>query len=171
MIEVATRTENRARFNWRLLFSVLAPGPIAGMVAALILSVTAFANLQVYNLDPAIPELTYYMGLHGVLLFGALMGGTWGLLPMLLLGLSAHAWLLRRTHPAIWMYAIAAMAAGIVFGGLTGWNALSISGANGLGVFASYLGAGACAGLVAGVVFWLIRRPDRDAVSARPEAS
>lgn len=113
-------------------------------------------------------EMTHYLGLHGVLFMGAFTGEIWGSLPMLLGGLPAHAWLMRRTQRQIWAYAAAACLAGLLFGGFMGMQELASAGPDRAGNFGWYVITGACAGVIAGLVFWLIRRPDRYALSAPP---
>lgn len=157
----ADAVEPKTSFNWRLLFAVLLPGPIAGMLAALILSVTVFADLQVYNPRHSDSDLTYYLGLPGVLFIGGFTGGLWGLLPMLFLGVPAHAWLLRNSGRQAWLYAVAGIPAGMLLGGFAGFGALGAMVPSGLQTFTVYLATGAVCGCVAGLVFWLIRRPDR----------
>jgi hypothetical protein len=160
--------ERPTRFNWRLLFAVLIPGPIAGMFAALIFSVTVFAEIQLYNPHMREGEMTYYLGLRGVLFMGALTGGIWGSLPMLLVGLPVHAWPVRRTRRQIWAYAAAACLAGLQVGGFMGMQLLASAGPDPAGIFGWCVITGACAGVIAGLVFWLIRRPDRDVISPPP---
>jgi hypothetical protein len=111
-------------------------------------------------------EMTSYLGLHVVVFTGALAGEVSGLLPMLLVGLPAHAWLMRRTRRQIWACAAAACLAEPLFGGFMGMQMLASIGPGRAGIFGWYVVTGACAGVIAGLVFWLVRHPDRDVLSA-----
>lgn len=167
-MNTANPVSHQVRQRWRLFLAAVLPGPIAGMFAALVMSVTVFASLQVYNPVHVEGEVTAFLGLHGVLFFGAFTGATWGLIPMILIGLPAHAWLIHRNRRSFWPYGLAASLAGLLFGAFMGSPALATTMPDRWQMFAWYLATGACCGIIAGLTFWLIRRPDRDAVSASP---
>ena len=51
-------------------------------------------------------------------------------------------------------------------GGFTGMQMLASIGPGRAGIFGWYVVTGACAGVIAGLVFWLVRHPDREVLSA-----
>lgn len=162
----ATHAGAYVRARWRLLFATILPGPVAGVVAAVIVAATVLADLDFFRIDGAAASMgiTY----SGMLAIGALFGAIWGTLLTVGAGLPVHALLLRRgtTHAGSYLVAggVIGLAPGAFFaiGPLMGTTADKWSDA------ASFVLAGAAAGMVGGMAFWLIRRPDRDAARTPP---
>ena len=144
--------------RWLLVLAILLPGPVAGLIASAIIIASGFSDLAMSE---------GYRPEHLVLLGGGI-GATWGLIPMLMFGLPMHLWLRTRTRAQVWQYAASGMFGGAVTGGLFALPLLTTGPSNQSAQFGWFILAGLAAGSAAGTGFWLIRRPDRDAVSASP---
>ncbi len=94
-----------------------------------------------------------------VLATGFMLGGVIGWPVMLALGLPAHAVLLRKTSAGIGWYSLAGGVIGAAAGGL---RLLQTSGVR-FDAYPLYFGLGAVTGAMAAIVFWWLRRPDKDA--------
>lgn len=162
----ATHAGAYVRARWRLLFATILPGPVAGVVAAVIAASTAFADLEFFKVDGAAAGLgiTY----SGMLVFGAIFGAIWGTLLTLIAGLPMHDVLLRRQSTRAGHYTIAGGFIGLAPGVSFAFGSLIGTTADRWGDAASFVLAGAAAGTIGGLTFWLIRRPDRDTARTPP---
>jgi LytS/YehU family sensor histidine kinase len=95
-----------------------------------------------------------------VLASGFMLGGLLGWPVMLALGLPMHAALIRKTTAKAWHYALAGLAAGLIAGLLRYAMERGEATVNDL---TALLSIGGVAGAVAALVFWFVRRPDKDA--------
>ncbi len=155
-------------FPVRLALAILLPGPIAGIVAALGFGLTMGADLvftqttEDYAQVPATQQHIASM-LAFLVVAGAFQGAIYGSLAMLILGLPAHEILLKRTTARAWLYTLTGLIAGAIFGALFAAPALLTSPTDMSP--AILLSLGVIAGATAAAIFWLIRRPDRDALA------
>jgi len=161
-----------AKDNWltttkptRLAISALMSPPIAGMVVSLILALTVFNGGLALPQDPEIPQagaagLGFVSGAMTVMAIGFMLGGLIGWPVMLVLGLPAHALLLRKTSAKIGWYALAGGVIGAGGGLARLFQTVATAPANG---YLLYMAIGAVTGTLAAVVFWWLRRPDKDA--------
>jgi hypothetical protein len=152
----------------RLGFAVSAAPPVAGALMAFVLAFTVF-NAQIFLVpDPAnsaqligagIPQIlvNLFNAVSGGLILGALIG--WPV--MLVLGMPAHALLIRKTPATVWIYVAAGCAAGLAGSAarLLSSRTTTMTGEQLL----QALAIGAFAGTLTAFVFWFIRRPDKDA--------
>lgn len=99
--------------------------------------------------------------LSQVALAGAFGGLIVGIPAMLLFGMPAHAWLWSTGRKKIWHYAIAGVLVGVLTSGAIAALYVSPFGSGDL-PFPRLAIIGSGTGAVSAVVFWLIRRPDRD---------
>jgi hypothetical protein len=86
------------------------------------------------------------------IMFGAIMG--W---PASLLALPVHAWLIKRGYTSVLVYILLGTASAIVLAlarPLVGWPPIPVLDLMLVGLVT--------AGAIGGLIFWLIRRPDRD---------
>ena len=95
---------------------------------------------------------------------GALYGGMLGIIPSFLVGWPLHMVLQRAGLQQWWAYivlgVILATVAGLLVAPVFGLNVIEF----GLGIMLMMAGSGA----IGGIVFWLIRRPDRDPIASPP---
>ena len=91
---------------------------------------------------------------------GFMVGGLLGWPVMLAIGLPMHAVLIRKTPAKAWHYAIAGLAAGLVAGLLRYTMERDGASASDLTLL---LAIGGVAGVLAALMFWFVRRPDKDA--------
>lgn len=166
MSEAGTKSGTPWLYRLRLCLAFLLPAAVAGFVGSLILSFTAFSDMISTGKDN---EAEVYRITHsGMVFMGTLLGALWGQLATLLVGLPAHVVILgQRTKPA-WKYALAGVIAGVLFGAAFCWPMLSGVSGPSLANVAWLAIASASAGAIGGLVFWLIRRPDRDAPASAP---
>lgn len=106
----------------------------------------------------------------GTVALGTVFGATWGQLATVVIGLPAHVWLKHNTKQRAWMYVLVGAFAGMVFGALLVVPALFGTTTPLLGKLAWIALASVVSGALAGLTFWLIRRPDRDAPVAPPSS-
>jgi hypothetical protein len=154
----------------RLAIAVAMSAPVAGGLIALVLALTVLSGgPSAVNTEAASEGIAgVLIGATTVMATGFMLGGLIGWPVMLVLGLPAHAALLRKTSAKIWWYIIA----GAVIGGVAGGVRL-------LQTFSSvspdarllYIAIGAVTGTLAAVVFWFLRRPDTDAAEYKSGAS
>jgi hypothetical protein len=149
----------------RIGFATALAPPAAGASLAIILGLTVF-NGQIFLVpNPAdssqmigasIPQIAanLFNAVTGGIILGALIG--WPV--MLVLGLPAHALLLRKTPASVWVYAAAGGFIGILGGAFRYFQGRSQS-ANEL---TQFLAIGAVTGTLAALIFWYARRPDKD---------
>lgn len=161
----ATHAGANGRARWRLLFAIILPGPVAGVVAAAIAASTAFADLDFFRIDGAAANMG--IAYAGMLLIGALFGAIWGTLLTVGAGLPVHALLLRRGTTRAGSYLVAGGLIGLAPGAFFAIGPLMGATADKWSDAASLVLAGTAAGMVGGMAFWLIRRPDRDASRTR----
>jgi hypothetical protein len=150
----------------RLGFAVALSAPAAGAVLALVLGFTVMRSVIFTVPHPTIDSQfvdadfgqiiinTAMVGLSGFML-----GGILGWPVMLALGLPMHAVLIRKTSAKAWHYAVAGLAAGFLAGLLRYVTDRSAS-INDLVALLAIAGVG---GVIAALMFWLVRRPDKDA--------
>lgn len=141
---------------WGLLLAPMIGGAVSAMISALPLLV--FGN----------EEVRTSLNLPAAMSMGFLIGAFLGLPAALTLGLPIHLLLLRYGWTSLLHYS--AFGAVIAFAMqstlMLAFNGLSFLGAE-HGIWALSL-LTALAGAIGGLVFWLIRRPDRDARGAQP---
>ncbi|HVY89496.1 MAG TPA: hypothetical protein VG942_11545 [Hyphomonadaceae bacterium] len=137
----------------RLALGVLLGPPVAGLTVGLILVMTAVGDVVAQSQNKALTVIQ--MGGFAAF-YGALVG--WPV--MLTLGLGSHAVLLRRTSANLLWYVGAGAVSGIVAGLVRAGRAvLYLQEAALLNV-----AIGIVTGVIAAAIFWIIRRPDKDAV-------
>jgi hypothetical protein len=165
-------TSNQTPENWlktrrpaRLAISVAMSAPIAGMVIALVLALTVFRTTPPAEGAGAAGFIEVISGAGMVMATGFMLGGVIGWPVMLAFGLPAHALLLRKTSAAIGWYALTGAVIGAAAGGIRLLQTLS-------GVrpdaYLLHFGIGAVTGAMAAIVFWWLRRPDKDAAERKP---
>jgi hypothetical protein len=147
-----------ARDNWlRLLSALLAPPVVVSAAGAL-----AFALAGPCSVRPACTADTLAMVAAWGGLFGLLFGGP----AAVLLGLPAHHFLLRMGKKHALFYALAGAIVGLPTAiAIFLWSSGLPMGAGGWLVA---LAIGALIGALSALLFWLIRRPDRDALPNPP---
>jgi hypothetical protein len=143
----------------RLAISVLMSAPIAGMVIALVLALTVFRTTPPAGNAGAAGIIEVISGAGMVMATGFMLGGVIGWPVMLAFGLPAHAVLLRKTSAAIGWYALAGGVIGAAAGGIRLLQTSSVRP----DAYLLYFGMGAVTGAAAAIVFWWLRRPDKDA--------
>ncbi len=139
--------------NPRLAVAVCA-APVAAFAIA---SVCAAALMRCVD-EMCVPALLPYGAMYGVMLGLALGWPT-----MMLIGLPLHGWLLRHVRTGVLSYvlagAVAAMAPTLAS------EAVAFAQSPADRPAAAVLIFGAATGVLCGLLFWLIRRPDRDAAN------
>jgi LytS/YehU family sensor histidine kinase len=151
----------------RLAFAVVLSAPVAGALLSLILGFTVMWNVIFMVPDPQIDSqfvpADFSQILINTMLVGAsgfMLGGLLGWPVMLAFGLPMHAILIRRTPAKAWHYAVGGLLAGLIAGFLRYSMQAGEATVNDLTLF---LAIGGVAGAIGALMFWLIRRPDRDA--------
>ena len=136
----------------RLGLGVLLAPPIAGAIVGLIIAITAFADVLAQSNNKVLTVLQ----LTGIaIVYGGLVG--WPV--MITLGLGSHALLLRRTSASLPWYLGAGALAGVVAGLIRAGRLVLILQESAL----ANVAVGIITGVIAALVFWFIRRPDKDA--------
>jgi hypothetical protein len=151
----------------RLAFAVVLSAPVAGALLSLILAFTVMRSVIFMVPHPEI-DSEFVQADAGqilintvmVLASGFMLGGLLGWPVMLALGLPMHAALIRKTTAKAWHYALAGLAAGLIAGLLRYAMERGEATVNDL---TALLSIGGVAGAVAALVFWFVRRPDKDA--------
>jgi LytS/YehU family sensor histidine kinase len=151
----------------RLAFAVVFSAPVAGVILALVLGFTVMRNIIFMVPHPEI-DSEFVQADFGQILVntvkvavgGLMVGGLLGWPVMLAIGLPMHAVLIRKTPAKAWHYAVAGLAAGLLAGLLRYAMERGGAGTNDLIIL---LAIGGVAGAVASLMFWFIRRPDKDA--------
>jgi len=150
----------------RLLFAVALSAPAAGAIIALVFGFTVMRDAIFSAPHPTIELQSVSADLGRILTNiaivvsgGFMLGGILGWPVMLALGLPVHAALIHKTSAKAWHYAIAGLAAGLAAGFLR-HSTQSSASANELTLFLALGGVG---GVIAILMFWIIRRPDKDA--------
>lgn len=156
----------------RLAFAVVFSAPVAGVILALVLGFTVMRNIIFMvpnpNVDSAFVQADFGQIIVNTIMVavgGLMVGGLLGWPVMLGLGLPMHAVLIRKTPAKAWHYAVAGLAAGLVAGLLR--YAMERSGA-GMNDLILLLAIGGVAGAIASLMFWFVRRPDKDAAEYKP---
>lgn len=155
----------------RLAFAgVLAP-PLAGVLLSLILGFTIMRSVIFLAPHPEIDSEFVQADAARILINtvvvgvgGLMMGGVLGWPLMMLLGLPVHAVLLHTTTARAWHYVAAGLAAGIGAGFLRYARERDATTDD----FVTLLSIGGAAGALAALIFWLVRRPDRDTAERTP---
>ncbi len=151
----------------RLAFATALSPPVAGALLALILGLTVFQS-QIFLIEDPQQDSVYVRAgvlevlanMFTILTSGFLIGGLIGWPVMLVIGLPAHALLLRRTSAKVWWYVLAGCVAGVIAGAL---RFVSSRGAATMNDAVQLAALGAVTGTLAALVFWFVRRPDSDA--------
>ncbi|MGE0596500.1 MAG: hypothetical protein AB7P07_09040 [Hyphomonadaceae bacterium] len=103
-----------------------------------------------------------FVSVMGPALYAGFAGGILvGWPTMLLAGLPTHGWLLQSHRSAAPIYAAAGAAVGLLPAMILGL--LLLQGRGTMETWLVLTGVGLVTGAVSAVLFWLIRRPDRDA--------
>lgn len=166
MSEAGTMSGSPWLRGLRLCLAFLLPAAVAAFVGALILTFTIFSDLlttEAYNEPEA-----FRMNHSGMVFLGTLIGATWGQLATTFIGLPAHVWLMRRRLHSGWAYAAVGVLAGAAFGATFVWASVFGATIPDIADAAWLVTASVAAGAIGGLVFWLIRRPDRDATAPAP---
>ena len=162
-----SQTSNVLRLRaplWRFVLAVFLPAIAASFVGSLILALTALSDMITPPREPD-PYDSFAITLPDLLMIGTLLGSVYGQIAMVGLFLPAHVWMMQNTTRRAWMYAAAGVISGLIFGGIFGWMVLFGRNIPSLEDFTWLMTASAVGGLIAGLLFWLIRRPDRGAHS------
>lgn len=141
----------------RLGFAVALSAPAAGALIALILGVTVLGATIFHGGFVEILVNIVNAALGGLVL-GAIIG--WPV--KLIFFVPLHAFLLRKTSGKAWIYAIAGAVAGAAAGAL---RFVSSGGAATINDLTLFLAIGSTTGVLSAIIFWLVRRPDKDAAS------
>lgn len=152
------RTQLRGRTRWRLFFAAFLCGPLTGLGLIIVLGLIGMLLDASRGGGATLPP--------EVLLGGAVIGAAFGWPLMIVYGLPAHAILYRNGSHKLGSY---------VLSGVIGGFLAAVITAIGVYFFRSgplnpdQFGMGAALGvflligcIVASIIFWLIRRPDRD---------
>ena len=163
-----SRRENdnwlHARRPARLAIAVTMSAPLAGMVIALVLALTVLNSGAPPEGSGAAGVIEAISGGGMVMATGFMLGALIGWPVMLAFGLPAHALLLRKTSAKIGWYALAGGAIGAAAGALRLIQTLSSVRPD---AYLLYIAVGAVSGAMAAIVFWWLRRPDKDAAQAQ----
>jgi hypothetical protein len=150
----------------RLGFAVALSAPAAGAILAVVLGFTVMRSVIFTvphpTIDSAFIDADFGQILVNTAMIavgGFVLGGVLGWPVMLALGLPMHAALIRKTTAKAWHYAIAGLAAGIA-AGLLRFVTERDASSNDLTMLLSIGGVG---GVIAALMFWFVRRPDKDA--------
>lgn len=168
-----SQTSNVLRLRapwWRFALAVLLPAIAASFVGSLILALTALSDMITPPREPD-PYDSFVITLPDLVLFGTILGSVYGQIAMFGLFLPAHIWLMHNTTRRAWMYAATGVISGLIFGGAFGWLVLFGRNFPSLDDFAWLMTASAVGGLIAGLMFWIVRRPDRDIIDAPSQAA
>lgn len=163
-----SQTSNVLRLGapwWRFILAVLVPAIAASFIGSLILALTAMSDVITPPREPD-PYDSFVITLPDLLMIGTVLGSVYGQIAMFGLFLPAHAWMMQNTTRRAWMYAAAGVISGLIFGGIFGWMVLFGRNIPSLYDFTWLMTASAAGGVIAGLLFWFIRRPDRDASSS-----
>ncbi|MBL8537833.1 MAG: hypothetical protein JNM59_10565 [Hyphomonadaceae bacterium] len=109
-----------------------------------------------------VTEISLHLARHGAV-FGLVFGVLLGIPAMLLGGLPLHALFMRRRWRGVWIYG--ASAAGI--GAIASAGYAFFDFGPGITPILRFAVLGAGTGALCGLLFWLIRRPDREADTAQ----
>lgn len=154
------RDNRTARTFAGLLLAPVAGGLGSPLIVSLVICVIDFINRgfdwHAFEVMSSLGQFTFYF-----LIYAALFG-----IPIsLAIGTLAYLALRRRGLNGFVVYLVGGATIGMV-------GAMSVSALAGLGVglllFPVFIALMSCSGGIGGLVFWLIRRPDRDAPSASP---
>lgn len=169
MSDVTAQSGASLTRSFRIVAACLLASPLAGFAGALVLAFTLLADdiAASSTRESEFIQLT----LSSTLGIGTFFGATWGQLATFAIGLPAHLWLKRKTTRQAWMYAFAGAGAGLIFGVLFVYGMVFGRSLAALADIAALVLASLTAGAIGGFVFWLIRRPDRDAQPRPPETS
>lgn len=137
------------------------------VVAPIVICVSLVIGIIIFSMVTDRGMGTAYFGGNFTLLIGAVIyGGTFGLVPSVLVALPLHHYFVRKQ----WNSAIQHGALGVVAGVLSLIIFMAVMSAwmQGPSPFmypGAYIGIAAIgiAGIPGGLAFWIIRRPDRDA--------
>jgi hypothetical protein len=151
----------------RLGFAVALSAPAAGAVIALVLGFTVMRSVIFMVPHPTIDSQVVDADFGQIIintavvgLGGFMLGGILGWPVMLALGLPMHAALIRKTSAKAWHYAVAGLAAGLLAGLL---RYVTDRGGGSLNTLTVLLAVAGVGGVIAALMFWLVRRPDKDA--------
>jgi hypothetical protein len=151
----------------RLGFAVALSAPAAGAILALVLGLTVMRSVIFTVPHPTIDSQFVDADAGQILIntflvatSGFMLGGILGWPIMLALGLPMHAALIRKTAAKAWHYAVAGLAAGLLAGLL---RFVAERGAATTNDLTMLLAIGGVGGVIAALMFWLVRRPDKDA--------
>jgi hypothetical protein len=139
----------------RLAFAAVVSPPVAGALVTLILGTTVL-GATVFSGSIADILLNIFNSAVG----GVMLAGVIGWPIMLVFILPVHALLLRRTSARAWVYAATGGLAGAAAGMLL---FVASRGAASAGNPALFLAIGLTSGVSGLLIFWIARRPDRDA--------
>lgn len=151
----------------RLAFAVVLSPPVAGVLLSLVLAFTVMRSVIFLAPHPEI-DSEFVQADAGQILMntvmvgmgGFMIGGLLGWPVMMALGLPMHAVLLRTTAAKAWHY----VAAGLTIGLAAGFLRYAMEGGTAsTDDLIVLLAIGSVAGGLASLMFWLVRRPDRDA--------
>jgi hypothetical protein len=167
---------NQTEANWlssarpaRLALAAALAAPIAVAALAIVVGLTVLQEFTFQMADPVrdsefirADAMGVIRNLMALAVTGALYGVLIGWPVTLIAVLPAHGLLMRKTSAAIFWYAGLGAATGLLAAGsyVTGLRE-PIERFGGM-----ILIAGVAAGVVAGCLFWLIRRPDRGVAAA-----
>lgn len=157
------KTRNLARLG----LAVTASAPAAGALLALVFAFTVLRSAIFMVPHPTI-DSEFVQADFGQILIntamvavgGFMLGGIIGWPVMMALGLPLHALLIRKTTAKAWHYAVAGLAAGAAAGFLRFATERGQATPNDLTIL---LSIGSVGGVFAALLFWMIRRPDKDA--------
>jgi LytS/YehU family sensor histidine kinase len=151
----------------RLGFAVALSAPAAGAALAIVLGFTVMRSVIFTVPHPTIDSQFVDADFGQILVntamvavSGFMLGGILGWPVMLALGLPMHAALIRKTAAKAWHYAVAGLAAGLLAGLL---RFAAERGGAATSDLTMLLSIGGVAGVIAALMFWLVRRPDKDA--------
>lgn len=145
----------------RLVAACLLASPLAGFAGALVLAFTLLADDIAAS---AVRESEFItLTMSATLGIGTFFGATFGQLATFGIGLPAHLWLKKHTTRRAWMYAAVGAGAGLIFGGVFVYGMLFGRSIAAPADIATLALASITAGAIGGLIFWVIRRPDKDA--------
>ena len=141
----------------RLAFAAVVSPPVAGALVAIILGMTV---LGATVFSGSILEIL--LNIFNSAVSGVMLAGLLGWPIMLVFILPVHAFLLRRTSAKAWVYAVAGGVAGAAAGVLL---FAASGGGTSTDNLTLFLAIGLTTGVLGLLIFWIVRRPDKDAAS------
>lgn len=156
------------RDNIVLTIIGLIAAPIVGGALGMPIFLTGLQLTGDLSSLPANPGLVSWVAnFLGLMIGGSMVGAVFGLAPAFLLGSPLHIFLVRSQHTGRIHYAALGGLIGVVAPFAMSFQVNPLGA--GLPLLMQFLSLALLSGVLGGLTFWFIRRPDRDAVNAQPQ--